>query len=119
MRGTGVIGRVGYRNEPDRRPAGGLSGKAGMSAEPVSAEPVCLPSRYVRRAGMSTKPMSGLFHQAILPHVAFPPSQHDSKIMNRGCPPPHPRPRTVPNGPCVCARGGGGGDAIKPGGSTS
>ena len=50
MRGTGVIGRGGYRNEPGSWPAG----------QPAA----CLPSRYIRRAGMSAIPLSGLFCQA-------------------------------------------------------
>ena len=45
MRGTRVIGRGGYRNEPDSRPAGRLAGcPAGQSASRLSAEPVCLPN---------------------------------------------------------------------------
>ena len=45
MPGTEVIGRGGYRNEPDSRP-------------------------LVRRAGMSAEPMSGLFHQAMRIYAA-------------------------------------------------
>ena len=44
MRGTGVIGRGSYWNEPDSRPAG----------RPL-----------VHRAGTSAKPLSGLFSQAL------------------------------------------------------
>ena len=62
MRGTGVIGRGGYRNEPDSRPAGQsarrpasrpLVRQAGMSAKPV-----CPPSRYVWRTPVRVIPSS-------------------------------------------------------------
>ena len=48
MRGTGVIGSGGYRNEPDSQPAG----------RPPGWPAACPPSRYVRRTPVPFIPSS-------------------------------------------------------------
>ena len=58
MWGSGFIGRGGYRNEPDIRPADWQA-------------TACPLSRHVRRAGTSAQPMCGLFHQAVGHHTIF------------------------------------------------
>ena len=50
MWGRGIVGRGRYWNEQDSPPTGQLA--------------ACPLSRYLRRAGMSAEPMSGLIHQA-------------------------------------------------------